>query len=588
MPSERRRMVAALVYLQATSIAGALRQRLKRLKQPKYLLGALAFLAYLGFMIGPRAWQANHGPGLHAFPPAMAAILGSALPLFVLLWMAVSWLWPADRAVLRFSEAEIAFLFPAPLSRAGLINFSLLRAQLAIFVSAFLLSLLFGRGRGLPGNPLQHATALWILFATLRLHALGASFTHARFSERGGRAWLRRSLASVAVLLVLLGMAGWVALSSPPPPALAGDGPRAIALLLPWLSHLLNAPPLSWLLAPFALVSAPMAGSGGAWWRALVPALAVLVLHYLWVLRANVSFEEASIEQAQQRAERALAKSEGRWSGGARKPRPAPFPLATHGPVAIAFLWQGLIGAGPFWRPRNLALAVLGMVVAVVVVAATPYRPLLGIGAGVALVSSAMSGFFAPMMAQRRLRETLDLLDIFKAGPLAGSQIALGQLLTPAALAAISQWIGLLLVALCVVAADYREFGTGALLWSGLASAALLGPLLSMVMICIPFAWVLWFPAWAESLGARGGGFEAAGQRMIFGVAYLVLAAVAMAPAALLGALAWWMLGSLLGAAAALFVGALFAAGVLVAELTLLVRTLGWKIDRFDLSTEMR
>jgi hypothetical protein len=174
---ERRRMVAALFYLQATSFAGALRLRLRRLRQPKYLLGALVFCAYFVFMFGQPLWMASHAPGAQDWPPQVIALLANLVAIVVLLWAVLAWLWPGDRASLRFSEAEVAFLFPAPLSRLGLINFSLLRAQLAIFLSAFLLSLVFGRGRGLPGNALQHATALWLLMATMRLHALGASFT---------------------------------------------------------------------------------------------------------------------------------------------------------------------------------------------------------------------------------------------------------------------------------------------------------------------------------------------------------------------------------------------------------------------------
>jgi hypothetical protein len=214
------------------------------------------------------------------------------------------------------------------------------------------------------------------------------------------------------------------------------------------------------------------------------------------------------------------------------------------------------------------------MVVCVLVVAATPWRAALAPIAAAALMAGGMAGFFAPMVLQRRLRGTLEVLDIFKAAPLQGSQVALGQLLTPAVLTALAQWTALLLVALCALFGGNTGLGHGPGLWAALAAAALLGPLLSVVMMCVPFAWVLWFPAWAESMASAGGGFEAAGQRLIFAFAYFVLSALALAPALLLGGGVWWLLDSLLGQAGALLLGMLLAAGVLVAELRLLVRTL--------------
>jgi hypothetical protein len=224
----------------------------------------------------------------------------------------------------------------------------------------------------------------------------------------------------------------------------------------------------------------------------------------------------------------------------------------------------------------------------VLAISLSPWRIALDIAAAIAMMMIGMSSLLAPMIVQGRLRETLDLLDIFKSSPLRGWQIALGQLLTPAVLALLFQWSGLLLIWICILVGGYAEYGRNALTWSGLFGVALLAPLLSALMMCIPFAWILWFPAWAQSLGTRGGGFEAAGQRMLFSLAYLVLTVVALAPALLLGALVAWLVGMGLGMAIGLAFGAVLAAAVLVVELGLVLRGLGWKIDRFDLSTELR
>jgi ABC-2 type transport system permease protein len=587
--AETRRMAAALWYLQANSLVGAIRLRVKRLKQPKYLLGSLAFVAYLLLMFGPQAMRAQRMP-IHRFDALAFDVVTTVMAILGLVWTLAAWAVPSGRAVLRFSEAEIAFLFPAPLSRVGLVNFSLLRAQLGIFVSAFLLSLVFARGRGLPGNSLQHATGIWLGVATLRLHTLAASFTLDRFAQGANWPWLRRLLAPTLIVLAGLALVVWLATQAPPPP-LSGTGEEGFRKMLGWLLALLHTPPLSWLLAPFRWLAAPLVTGGHGWWLSMLPPAALLLLHYLWVVRANVAFEEAAIAAASKRAQRVEAARAGKWSWRSRKRKPnnQPFPLAERGPPAMAFLWSGLIGAGGgFWRARNLGLVALATTLLVFGLAASPWRPVLKIVGAAAAMSCLMSVLFGAMMMQTRLRDLLDLLDVYKASPLPGRQVALGQLLTPAALVALAQWYLLFVAILCVLAGGDASLGKLSFTWAGAFAVAIIGPLLCTLLMCIPFAWILWFPAWAASLGSRGGGFEAAGQRMIFTFAYFIASGVALLPALALGALVGWIC-SLLGAPAGLWlvVASVVAAIVLVVELAAIVNLLGARIDRFDVSTEL-
>src|SRR5213078_2266624 len=115
-----------------------------------------------------------------------------------------------------------------------------------------------------------------------------------------------------------------------------------------WLLALLHAPPMSWLLAPFRWLVAPLFSAGHGWWWSLLPAVALLLVHYLWVVRANVAFEEAAIDAAARRARRVedMRAGKWRWSERKRSANNAPFRLAERGPPAVAFLWSGLIGAG--------------------------------------------------------------------------------------------------------------------------------------------------------------------------------------------------------------------------------------------------
>ena len=587
--AESRRVAAALLYLQATTLAGAIRLRLKRLKQPKYLLGAIVLVAYFGLVIGGKAWELGHSPAKLFVEKSLDAIAWvTALGYFI--WVVFSWLFPGGRTTLRFSESEIAFLFPAPLTRVGLINFSLLRAQLPIFLSAFLLSVVFGRGRGLPGNSLQHATAIWLAIATLRLHTLGASFTIERFVERGEMRWLRRAVVPAIVLLLLASILAWVVASSPPAPSISGEG-GGKALLL-WLDARLHAAPLAYLLAPFRWLAAPLVSGASGWWLSLLPVLALLLAHYLWVVRANVAFEEASIAVAARRALQAENIRTGKWpwGSGKRKASNEPFRLAEKGPPELAFLWSGLLGAGGgFWRPRVVVAILVATLALIFGIAASPWAWSLDAIAGFGAIVAMVFVFLGAMFMQGRLRDILDMLDIYKSGPLSGRQIALGQLLTPAALASFAQWYGLFIAMAAMLAGGHADAGALAYGWSGAFAAALLGPLLCIILLSIPFAWILWFPAWAASLGTRGGGFEAAGQRMIFAFVYMFAAAVALLPALILGGLVAWM-ASLLGlpASLSLVIVALVAAVLMVLEIAAIVYTLGGRIDRFDVATELR
>jgi hypothetical protein len=587
--AENRRMAAALFYLQATTLAGALNQRLRRLREPKYLLGALLFVFYFGMAFGRPAWQAQTMTARH-FDAVGLDALGSVFAIGLFAWALVAWAVPSARATLRFSEAEIAFLFPAPLTRIGLVNFSLLRALLGIFLSAFLLSLMFGRGRGLPGNALQHATAIWLAIATMRLHSLAASFTLASFAEGGRRPWLRRLLAPALVLLGLLALGAWLATHSPAPPAT--DTQAGVSAFLDWLRALLHAPPLAIVLAPFRWLAAPLLRADQGWWLSLLPVLALLLAHYAWVVRANLAFEEAAIDAAAKRARQAENIRTGKWpwSSGRRSANNEPFALATQGPPVLAFLWSGMIGAGGgLWRPRIVGAVLLATVLVVAGLAASPWASLLKMVAAIAAGTGILFVLFGAMLMQGRLRGILELLDIYKASPLSGRQIALGQLLTPMALATAGQWYSLFVVAACVLASGNVDLGNLSFSWAGALGAVLLGPLLCALLMCIPFAWILWFPAWAATLGTRGGGFEAAGQRMIFTFVYLFAAALALLPALALGALVAW-LGHLLGVPASLsmLLAAVLAAAVLAVELGAIVHVLGARIERLDVSTELR
>src|SRR6185436_2355746 len=113
--------------------------RLKRLRNVRYLLSFLVGMAYFWFtgwrhlFVGRSPLQRMGGLPASAFFVDLAAVV-------VLFMMILAWALPKQSAGLAFSEAEIQFLFPAPIMRRQLLLYRILRAQPQVFLSAALMT----------------------------------------------------------------------------------------------------------------------------------------------------------------------------------------------------------------------------------------------------------------------------------------------------------------------------------------------------------------------------------------------------------------------------------------------------------------
>ena len=578
----------AFAYLQAMSLYNNVRQRLLRLRQPKYLVGALIGGAYLYFFLFHRMLRVGNAPAnAFAMTPDIASAIASVVALGLLLYVCADWIFGNDQAQLAFTEAEIDFLFPAPLTRTALIHFSLLRSQLAIFFSAFLIGLLLRRGGGFSGHPLQYVTGFWLLMSTLKLHGIAAPFTRERLLGLGLRPWMRRALAACVVVVVAAACAWSMRGVLHLPDVAAG---LDINVLRRWFEGIVATAPLSWLLLPFRWVVAPMFATDTAGFlHALPAALAILLLHYFWAVRAQVSFEDASIVHARRRAEKVASMREGRM--GRRmpnKPRSEPFRLAGRGDHAwLAFLWKGLVAMGPLYRLRIWLIACVVVVALCQWLAADPARKgvLAAIGIGIPALGAWLV-FLGPMMMQHGLRRTFERMDVLKALPLRGWQIALGELATPAAVMCFAFW-WLLLFGAQAISAGHLALSTAQVAAAAIALALVAPPLFGL-MLCVPFAGMLYFPAWIVATGSSGRGVEVMGQRMVFMFGYLLTVLLAALPAALLGGIGYLLGNWIGGTAIAMLAAAAGACAVFAFELACALRLLGRRIDRFDLSQELR
>jgi ABC-2 type transport system permease protein len=589
-------MLGALLYLRLTSLKNVLLSRLRRLKQPKYLFGALVGAAYFYFIffrhIGKSSKVSFIPPG--GLPIAamadfdLTATLGVVGAFVLLVIVLFTWAAPTEKPGLAFTEAEVAFLFPAPISRRKLIHFRLLGAQLRILISALFFTLVFRGWSFLGGNTLTHVLGWWLILTTLNLHFTGAALTITKLIDSGVSAWRRRLILISAVALIAIVSAISLWKNAPPFPA-GNFGPGAFAT---WLAHVIDTGLLHWLLIPGKIVVAPfLAPDVGAFLRAAAPAVTLLIAHYLWVARQEVSFEEASIAYAEKRAARvARIRGGGSISATPAKARREPFRLRVPGRPELAFLWKNLLSTRPYfhWRvwTTSAAIIVIGVPWIVRHDENGAFAAVISVFAAIFIGYALMLG---PQLARQDLRSDLPNSDILKTYPLAGWQVLLGETLTPVVILTGLIWLALLAAALALGprAATVVWLTPSFRLTAGLCAAATV-PVLCALQLIIPNAAALLFPAWFQATRQRGGGIDVMGQRLIFVFGQLIVILLALCPAVIGASLVIFATQWLIGASAAVILATILALTVLSAEVGCGLWWLGERFEKLDLATELR
>ena len=602
-------MLSALLYLHFQSLGNQLAQRARRLKQPRYFFGAIIGGAYLLLMFSRSFLPLLRGgrqAGPALFPWLTPATWEFIFGLVLAAGAVLAWVVPHQRAALVFTEAEIAFLFPAPITRRTLVLFKLVRSQVSVLFTVFFLTIIFHGTNGLEGALLR-AVGYWVILSTINLHLLGSSFARTILLDHGLTLWRRRLLVLAVVGAVAAVAVYWVRATVPLP----GNGDwQSPATFERYVGRLATSTPAVFLLAPFRAVVRPFVVSGQPhrFLLAIWAALGILGLHFLWVVRADVAFEEASLESSRRHAANVAALRAGRGlhARPARRRR-APFHLAPTGPPAVAILWKNLLGAGQFFNAR-LAFSVLAWALVV--------GWMLSAGAGrtfwpqivgyASLMITAWTLLLGPQFVRQDFRQDLALADLLKVYPLHGWQVALGELLTPALVLSVVQGALILLAATLLGGASgfpevddgfprTDEHAFGFLLGNGWHTPLLVGlaaafvlPPFNLVGLLLPNSAALLLPAWFAGTQAGGPrGIEVMGQRLIFFLAQFVALLVASVPAALACFLVYALaVHPYLEGAAALPVCALAAGGVFAAEAAGGIALLGYWFERYDLTTE--
>jgi len=525
-------VIGAALYLSRRSLANATRRRLARLRQPKYLIGfAVGLLYYYWLIARPRARSGSAGlPGSGS--EALAILLLATI-------LGMNWLFGSSRSPFAFTPAETHYLFTAPLTRRQVLDFKLLRSQLPLLLSSLISVLLFSGGH-FTATRIVRVLGLWLVFSTLQMHYGVAALVRQSLEEHGVTA-VRRRLGVIAVLAVL----AVVVVSSlrrelPGLQAAFAEGPGAGLDALGAVLHQGALGVIVWPLA--ALVRPLLAPDLGAFAARLPAAFLIVGLHYVWLVRSSLAFEEVAVESAERMARRIAA-----WRSGRRPPpterraQSARRPLgrlAAAGSPVRAIAWKNVQAE---WRGSGVRLPVI-IVLGVVAVA---WVASLGSAAGTGiqllavllLVFAGMTVVLGPYVMRNDLRADLQLWDLLKSYPLRGVDVVAGEVLGPVTVLTGVAWV-------CLVAA----FGASLALrlpgfplldrLAALLAAGIAVPAFLVVVTLIQNAAALLFPAWITLGPARAAGVEMIGQRMLTMAGSLLLMLIAFIPAVIVAAVA--------------------------------------------------
>lgn len=548
-----------LVWLTVHGYRNRIRRWLRSLARPRTVVTVGLALAYVSLLL-----RQQHGTVPSVGEPALVTVLLGLLFAAGTVW---AWIGPEMPSPLRFSAAEASILLSAPLARRTVLLYKLARWQAPLLFNALVLTLLLSTGQQL-GSALRRMLAVWLLLATLRTHRLAASLVRERLRVRGSPL----ALVAAGVLAVAFAIVLAATLRSLPP----GTADDPSARLAGALRGLEASRALAVLFAPWMALAAPIAWSrdAAAWAARLAAPAGLLAVHLWWVLRADLSLEEAA------------AQALGGLSPAQRQRRePVVVGLRPAGWPALALTWRqlarllrrGAVRRSAAWAAA-LALGALG-VTWLDVPALTEFVLIL------AMLAAGATALTGPLWVRMGLRREYGRFDRLRPLPLTGTDVllALGLASWSATLALQLGTAALLALLLAVhPALDPAVAALPALL----PPAVALLPATTAAGVLVCEAAAVWFPEWVGPPVRRGGGLDALGSSLLGMLAYLLGTALLLAPAA----------AAALGMAAvahALHVpptppGIVVTWLVVLLEVTLLAPVLGRAFDRAEYAPEAR
>ena len=550
-------MNRALLLLLVYSLRGRIVRSVRLLKQPRYLVGFIAFAGWLGLWVGRPAVSAVARGGRFVFdlPDGTLRLIQLGVAIMLAAGVTVTWLVPRGRMSLGLSAAEIELLSSAPVRRRELIQHSIVKNQTGILFGAAIMTLVMGFGG--PAARLLWFVSFWLILTNGDLHGRGRTLFKARLSELPKhRARMHKALALAGGAafwgVVVLSVAGPVGRFFTELPAAVADGAAGdlvsrTATELARGAHRWVLAPFLWLLEPgLATLGNPGAGTGRVA-LALAFGLGLLLLQNEWVVRSQFKFEEAALEHA--RRETAKKDPHSRYRRISRSRRmQSPFELPPRGAPGVALLWKAMLQVRRGSVLRNaLAGAVLAIAIGLApwLLGAPPWVSATFLGIG--FVFLGMSGWVIPLHPRNDLRSDLLRLEVIRPWPVPGWGVFAWEVLGPAIEGLLAAGFAACLVVSTDLAmqlgsaADKRAEVVAELGLAGALSIPLLVLGLLPLLAALSFLTavlinlvVLYMPGWVQ-LGARAPrGAAAFGHNLLLSVGLLLSYGIVLGAAALL------------------------------------------------------
>ncbi len=555
-------MTGAAVFLITRSLKNRVVRWFMRLRQPRYVAGAALAGLYLWSFVF------RHRVGV-ATPPmargAMNEIFVIVITLIATVLILGAWALPNESPGFVFSEAEIQFLFPAPISRRQLLAYKVLQSQIGLLFTSAVMSFLAFRGSRYAG--------VWIAFAVLNVYMMFVSFARARL-KLAGIGWLIRLGAVFTAIIALIAIAAWqfrtnagVLVDAVMKGKFANYASAVSSDLASTVSTIMRKPPLGPILAVPRLFGEIVYS----------PSIATLLRDGTILIASIVASQRALVRRGRMRSMRGGANL------AAVRRVPAPFRLADRGRPEVAVFWKNLIAA-----MRVASFPVVAVILPVAFVAAASiFR---GHGGAAAsgyggLITAAALALVGPQMVRSDLRIDLLRLDIVKTFPLTAEALLAAEMAAPLV---IVSGLALLMLGVSFALLSFGNAPQSFLTSPEFAICAVVFIVpVSAIQLLIQNGAMILLPAWSMNVdGVRG--LTALGQRMLMLLGSLLTLLIAVLPAAAI------FIGSLFGfsklfgqSPLTILISALPAAAILVGEIAIAHRFLAAQFEEIDIANDL-
>jgi ABC-2 type transport system permease protein len=570
-------VIRAFWFVTTRSFKNRILQRLRKLRSPRYALSMLAGLAYLWFIAFRRMTMSTGHANFGALPVTDLGV--DIVSVIVFAIMLLAWATPDSGGGLTFSEAEIQFLFPAPVTRRELLIYKIFRQQPPILISAFMMTWFGFRHSKFVG--------LWIAFMVLSIYFTMVSLARARL-KLAHFGFLARLTTTVVIAVA----AATLIASDIHNPFVHAQEPRSAAefgALLRGAGSLFHNPLVRTLLfIPRFFATAVFPKSVATLALACAAMIAIGFAFFQIAARLNVSFEEASVTASQKR-QGLRASIQDRRAGRAVVFRSArsPFHLTERSGPELAIVWKNLTAA--------LRTSVAWMVMIVVIFSAFAVDAVIMRGSnmhmGVAAISLMLCGLF-PFLGSNLLRQDLRLdlprIELLKSYPIPGDRLVLAEIAAPTLIVAVVEVFLLSGTAILThLSGDASELAR----WMSpefIVIALLFAIPICAMQLLIRNAVVILLPSWATQPPDESRGFNVFGQRLVILGGNVIVLVVGLLPAAIVFLPTFFLAHKYFGSSPLfLALGTVPSIAVLCVEIWIAIHLLGAQFDQIDVAGEI-